>query len=225
MLKGNWIAIDKHITAFLPKHRPYTEAEAFLSIAVDVDNLAYKTGKLPTSSSEAIELLMSKNSISGYASLWGWTRNKVRRFIEYIKKDSGHPTDTRRTGSGHPIRLIFNSLQDNADGYRTDSGQIADTSYNPQYLTLNPKTKKHSRASLETEDFLSFYSAFPKKRNRPQAIKAWTKINPTPELIREIMQGLESAKASEEWNRESGRYIPYPASWLNAEGWLNDYTT
>jgi hypothetical protein len=37
------------------------------------------------------------------------------------------------------------------------------------------------------------------------------------------MEGLERAKRSRDWIKESGQYIPYPATWLNAKGWEDDY--
>jgi hypothetical protein len=33
---------------------------------------------------------------------------------------------------------------------------------------------------------------------------------------------IERAKKSEEWRREMGKYIPYPATWLNAKGWEDE---
>lgn len=71
--------------------------------------------------------------------------------------------------------------------------------------------------------FEIFYKAYPNKKNKPKARERWQKMKVTPELYREIMEGLERAKNSQEWTKDDSRYIPYPATWLNAEGWANDY--
>jgi hypothetical protein len=33
---------------------------------------------------------------------------------------------------------------------------------------------------------------------------------------------VEQAKQSEDWIKENGKYIPHPATWLNAKGWLDE---
>lgn len=71
--------------------------------------------------------------------------------------------------------------------------------------------------------FEIFYKAYPNKKNKPKARERWQKMKVTPELFAAIMTGLERAKNSQEWTKDDSRYIPYPATWLNAEGWANDY--
>lgn len=112
MKNGNWIPVDKGLVALLPKDRPFTDIEAYISLRVDIDNLRV-------------------GNVTGYAGLWGWSRGKVRRFLKLMERkpdgtSSGQVRDRKGTGSGHPIRLIFNNLQEVADGLRTGSGQVAD---------------------------------------------------------------------------------------------------
>lgn len=95
------------------------------------------------------------------------------------------------------------------------------------------KKKENREKEKEKEDagtvfdaaaaFEIFYKAYPNKKNKPKARERWQKMKVTPELYREIMEGLERAKNSQEWTKDDSRYIPYPATWLNAEGWANDY--
>jgi len=33
---------------------------------------------------------------------------------------------------------------------------------------------------------------------------------------------IEQAKKSEDWIKEKGKYIPYPATWLEAKGWEDE---
>lgn len=71
--------------------------------------------------------------------------------------------------------------------------------------------------------FEIFYKAYPNKKNVKTARTRWEKMKVTPELYREIMEGLERAKNSQEWGKDGGAYIPHPATWLNGEGWKNEY--
>ena len=71
--------------------------------------------------------------------------------------------------------------------------------------------------------FEIFYKAYPNKKNVKTARTRWEKMKVTPELYREIMEGLERAKNSQEWAKDDSAYIPHPATWLNGEGWKNEY--
>ena len=67
--------------------------------------------------------------------------------------------------------------------------------------------------------FAQFWKAYPKKKSKGDAEKAWNKIKPNEDLLSTIMATLEKLKASHDWRKENGKYIPYPASWLRAKGW------
>ena len=72
--------------------------------------------------------------------------------------------------------------------------------------------------------FERFWLAYPKKKSKGDAEKAWAKLKPDESLHDRILDALERAKTSAEWCREGGRYIPYPASWLNSKGWEDEPT-
>lgn len=72
-------------------------------------------------------------------------------------------------------------------------------------------------------EFKAFWDAYPNKKNKQTAVNRWDKMKITAEKFRRIMEGLERAKRSWEWNKDGGDFIPHPASWLNAGGWENEY--
>lgn len=74
------------------------------------------------------------------------------------------------------------------------------------------------RDSLMTR-FERFYVAYPKKRNRGDAEKAWKAIKPDEELTKTIVEAVEVAKQRDDWRKDGGQFIPYPSSWLRAKGW------
>jgi hypothetical protein len=73
--------------------------------------------------------------------------------------------------------------------------------------------------------FELFWTSYPKRRSKGQAEKAWAKLRPSSETVAAIMRGLSRAKTSEEWTRDDGRYVPHPATWLNAKGWEDEHTS
>ena len=78
------------------------------------------------------------------------------------------------------------------------------------------------RPKTPVQGFEEFWKAFPKKASKGAALKAWNKLRPGNDLSEKIMAAIERAKKSEQWNRENGRFIPYPATWLNAQGWEDE---
>lgn len=84
----------------------------------------------------------------------------------------------------------------------------------------DPCAEQAQRGSL-MDRFEEFYSSYPKKRNRGDAEKAWKAIKPNDELTKTIVEAVEVAKQCDDWRKDGGQFVPYPASWLRASGWLD----
>lgn len=80
-----------------------------------------------------------------------------------------------------------------------------------------------AKPNLVDERFAEFWDAYPRKSAKGSARKAWLKISPSQHLFEKIMEALEAAKKCEQWKKEKGQYIPYPATWLNQMRWEDDY--
>ncbi len=91
-----------------------------------------------------------------------------------------------------------------------------------EYENENENRDKKENKNIST--FEQFWKAYPKKKSKGQAEKAFFKINPDEQLLAIIIATIERAKKSEDWIKEKGKYIPYPATWLNAKGWLDEDT-
>ena len=85
------------------------------------------------------------------------------------------------------------------------------------------KPRSPFKSVVQEERFDEFWSHYPRKRSKGQAERAWIKLTPNAELFQVILDGLERAKSSDDWSRDSGQFIPYPATWLNAKGWEDEY--
>lgn len=70
--------------------------------------------------------------------------------------------------------------------------------------------------------FARFWSAYPKKKSKGDAEKAFKAIKPDEQLVATMIATIERAKKSEDWLKEGGKYIPYPATWLRAKGWEDE---
>jgi len=81
--------------------------------------------------------------------------------------------------------------------------------------------KTPSRVSVVNESFETFWKAYPRKVGKPNALKAW-KSKKLNESIDIILASLERWKASRDWTKDGGQFIPHPATWLNREGWNDE---
>ena len=84
-------------------------------------------------------------------------------------------------------------------------------------------TNTKERAFAQKIQFESFWWAYPKKKSKGQARKTFLKINPDEQLLAIMLATIKQAKKSKDWQKEGGKYIPYPSTWLNAEGWKDEY--
>lgn len=109
-----------------------------------------------------------------------------------------------------------------------DSNQSVNTDTNqeiePVIKPICANAKKSTLVSSEElgRSFAEFYDSYPKKKDRYKAEAAWKKLKPDEVLFAEVMGGLDRAKQSHDWLKENGKYIPYPASWLNGRRWEDD---
>jgi hypothetical protein len=90
-----------------------------------------------------------------------------------------------------------------------------------QQMTTNKNVKNVKNKTFEA--FASFWKLYPKKKNKGQAEKAWNKIKIENGMLETIISAVERAKKTNDWLKNNGQYIPYPASWLNAKGWEDEY--
>lgn len=91
--------------------------------------------------------------------------------------------------------------------------------------TLQNSTNTHSEAlTLQERRFAEFWKAYPKKVGKASCLKAWKKLKPNTGLFNHIMVSLEAQKRTEQWQRDGGRFIPNPLTWLNQGRWDDEPT-
>lgn len=77
-------------------------------------------------------------------------------------------------------------------------------------------------ALVPVDLFAEFWANYPKKKAKETAQRAWNKRRPNSDLHAVILRALERQKASPDWQKDSGRYIPLPATWLNHARWTDE---
>lgn len=67
--------------------------------------------------------------------------------------------------------------------------------------------------------FNSFWENYPKKKAKADAEKAFLKLLPDQAMMASMLVAIEQQKASRDWQKDNGQYIPLPATWLRGKRW------
>lgn len=83
-----------------------------------------------------------------------------------------------------------------------------------------------SREETETDavKFKAFWNAYPRKKAKADAEKAWkaARINGDFDAV---MAALDVHKKSTDWLKDDGKWVPYPASWINGKRWEDEISS
>lgn len=170
------------------------------------------------------ELLTNQSEIAQQSGL---SRQQVRTVLDRLKSTS--KITIRREGKNSVIKVVDYDCE--TDGNHIDNRILTTSQPDCNQTSLlskedNNLRTQETRAPREGErlekSFNEFWSAYPKKTAKAQALKAWQKIKPDDELVQKILSALERHKRSAQWLKDNGQYIPYPASWLNGKRWEDE---
>lgn len=79
------------------------------------------------------------------------------------------------------------------------------------------RVNNNTRKRVVGEGFSDFWSAYPKKIGKGAAEKAWEKV--PPDSLPAILASIAVQRASPQWTKDGGQFVPNPATWLNQRRW------
>ena len=121
-------------------------------------------------------------------------------------------------------KLTDKTFNDQPTTNRQNLQRLTDNSFNEQHYNNNINNKNNvNKETIEQYtgdfDFDVFWNEYPRKVDKQAAMKAWKKIKPDEPLMEKIISAVREWKHSDQWTKENGQYIPYPATWLNKRRW------
>lgn len=78
------------------------------------------------------------------------------------------------------------------------------------------------RVTTLAERFDTFWAAYPRKTAKDAARRRWDTLKPDDDTLELMIAALEWQRDLHEWRKEDGRFIPHPATWLNAGQWKDE---
>lgn len=85
--------------------------------------------------------------------------------------------------------------------------------------TKKPKRKSRIVPKQPSEEFRTFFDAYPRGEDMKRAWAAWWRSEETRPPLSEILEAIRRAKKTDGWRRG---FIPLAATWINAERWDDD---
>jgi len=68
-------------------------------------------------------------------------------------------------------------------------------------------------------DFEKFWQAYPRKLGKGDARTAWEQTKAIRPLTAHLIKAVIVQKSWEDWTKDAGKYIPWPATYLRGERW------
>jgi hypothetical protein len=98
---------------------------------------------------------------------------------------------------------------------------------NPRLTQCQPSANHKQESNKEknntySEEFLNFYKEYPRRVDKSGAWKAWEKCNGNRPGIDSLLEILSRHKKTDQWNRDGGKFIPHPATWINKRRWEDE---
>lgn len=85
---------------------------------------------------------------------------------------------------------------------------------------IDLKTENPDALQITFDDF---WRAYPRRQAKKDALKAWRTVD--PRAHGKILAAIRAWCQCDDWRRDGGRYIPFPATWLRGERWEDELDT
>ena len=88
------------------------------------------------------------------------------------------------------------------------------------------RNKEIDNVSDWNKDFDQFWTIYPRKVSKQDAVNAWKKLKPSQQLYEQIITAVKtSLTENPQWLRQNGDFIPHPATYLNNRRWEDELPT
>lgn len=184
-------------------------------VATSLPSLSVETGLSIQQVRTALSHLKSTGEITDEA-------NRRYRIITIVKYDDYQISTDQSTDDQQTDNILSTDDQQTINRPSTDNQQQYKKDNNGNKGTRG-KRNKDTPAGFD-EKFVIFWNEYPKRMAKQKAVRAWKKISPDDELMIKIMDGLARWKNEDSWQKEDGKYVPYPDRWLNEKRWEDELT-
>lgn len=158
----------------------------------------------------------------------------IRNYLKHSVVKGGKPIedclikDINQVKDKNLLEYIYINIKDCSNLNETINNIINNNIYN----NINNNSNRHSVSYHDTSNdtlydtlFDKFWEVYPRKVDKKKAKDKFIKLKPTKELVDLMIKQIERLKTTNDWQKEDGKYIPHPSTWLNNKRWEDEFET
>ena len=216
-MKNGWIKLKRELLydEIMEKDGDYLKAYIYLLLSV-----------------KAGEALISVREMSRELNI---KRGKMTSIFEFLKRAD----KIKANKNGKQTLVVINDIDNFGCGIEPKKEPIK-SQLRANYEEKQDEKEKRSKREKEEikelykkeeippispkkeELFERFWEFYPKKIGKGYARRCFLKIDVDNALLDRMIKTVEWQKRSDGWQRENGKYIPNPSTWLNQERWADE---
>lgn len=225
---------------------PYIQKVAYLmGIRPYMDRKTFVVGIKRRISYQSLAETLYVEPHQGIVNSGSPSRQQLRRVIKGLEKAG--LVEVQSTDKHLILKCLFantdNPIQNKPNTNPTQQSGIENPEINtdiPRAYNkgfINPNTDQIAKPDIPhnsdpfciylAKQFEEFWGSYPQQTDKPNAWRAFMKINPDQVLFSKMMQALKEQISSYEQLQKQGAWVPnwkYPANWLAQEGWNHSLT-
>ena len=164
-------------------------------------------------------------------SLGNVPKSRVEKFVSHnsdlLRK---HGVNTDSIPCTHGADTVSPPCPEGVEGVASSvTGTRTETEINPPLVPPLPGVDTVSvpakPSSPSGDGFVRFWGAYPRKVGKIAALKAWKRLKTPATILPKILEAIERQRASPQWTKDGGQFIPHPATWLNQGRWEDETST
>lgn len=143
-----------------------------------------------------------------------------KQYLKLLSWDKHQQTRAKK--SKFPLPTSFDSICNQANGKQMKSKVTVNGNGNGSESEKRETGTRPDGAGGIPSGFDRFWEAYPRRVGKQDALKAWGQLNPDDALVDQIVAGVERWKTCEQWTKDDGKFICYPATFLRGRRWEED---
>lgn len=158
----------------------------------------------------------------------GWRHSRCDREIAEFhgkKEKASASANARWINAKNKANAKQPQSERNANASKSDANQEPIT--NNQVEDQKPSSPSGDGKPVKPDPlqgFGAFWIKYPRKTAKQDAEKAWAKLKPDADLQATLITAVDRQAKSLDWTKDSGKFIPHPATWLNGKRWDDQLT-
>ena len=121
-----------------------------------------------------------------------------------------------------PLPVAFDNTCNHSNGKQVKSKSPVNENENGNENEERGTGTRPTGAAATPRGFDRFWAAYPRRVGKQDALKAWGQLNPDDALVDQIVAGVERWKTCDQWTKDGGSFICYPATFIRGRRWEED---